>query len=362
MGWLTHPLGQYTVGWALLTALIAVISGFIGAGTKFLFDGLLTPQAAQTREARRLLALYTTPLTRSAEALERLINHFIRGLAERAYHDSEYYRLSTLYAFANYLAWVELVERDFGFVSLDSTRKTRTFKRRFYGFFRALTSQAYFRWADGRADVDAAAVTASAVPRNMLRAIGEVMVDDVRERRVKSFTDFTLEYSREPQFARWFTDLDRVLNAAEDGDSFAKDRLIAAGANLRALVVTLDPKNRTDSSRHIENRRRIAHPEVRAALDREFPGLIDTPRPAAARQQASRLGQAGEHDGEHGEHGDRGQARAEADGTGHEPDHRRPEQEAGVAEGGRDGHPVRSGELADPGHRGGEGVGDAEAG
>ncbi len=169
MGWLTHPLGQYTVGWALLTALIAVIGGFIGAGTKFLFEGLLTPQVAQSREARRLLALYTTPLTRSAEALERLINNFIRSTGERAYHDSQYYRLSALYAFADYLGWVELVERDFGFVSLDSTRKTRTFKRRFYGFFRALTSQAYFRWADGQAGIDPAAVTSSAVPRNMLR-------------------------------------------------------------------------------------------------------------------------------------------------------------------------------------------------
>ncbi len=286
MGWLTHPLGQYTVGWALLTALIAVIGGFIGAGTKFLFEGLLTPQVAQAREARRLLALYTTPLTRSAEALERLINNFIRNADERAYHDSEYYRLSVLYTFADYLAWVELVERDFGFVSLDSTRKTRTFKRRFYGFFRALTSQAYFRWADGRAGIDPAAVTGSAVPRNMLRAIGEVMVDDVAERRTKSFTGFSLQYSRDPQFARWFADLDRVLNAAEDGDSFARDRLIAAGANLRALVVTLDPKNRNDSPRHIENRRRIAHLEVRAELEREFPALIDTPRPAAVRQQA----------------------------------------------------------------------------
>jgi hypothetical protein len=287
MGWLTHPLGQYTVGWALLTALIAAVGGFIGAGTKFLFEGLLTPQAAQSREARRLLALYTTPLTRSAEGLERLINNFVRGAAERAYHDSEYYRLSALYAFGDYLAWVELVERDFGFVSLDSTRKTRTFKRRFYGFFRALTSQAYFRWADARTDIDAVAVTGSAVPRNMLRAIGEVMVDDVAERRTKSFTDFALQYSSDPQFARWFADLDRVLNAAEDGDGFARDRLIAAGANLRALVVTLDPKNRNDSPRHIENRRRIAHPEVRAELEREFPGLVDTPRPAAARQQAS---------------------------------------------------------------------------
>jgi hypothetical protein len=216
---------------------------------------------------------------------------------------------------------------------MDGTRETRTFKKRFYGFFAALTSQAYFRWAHGRADIDDAAVLSSAVPRNMLRAIGEVMVDNVAERRTKSFTDFSLEYCRDPQFARWFADLDRVLNAAEGGDGFARDRLIAAGANLRALVVTLDPKDRTASNRHIENRQRIMHPEVRAELEHEFPHLIDTPRPAAVRQPGSGAGQAGEHNGEQREHGDGGQAGTEADGTGHEPDHWRPEQEAGIAEG-----------------------------
>jgi hypothetical protein len=279
MGWLSRPLGEYTIGWALLSALItAVIGGFIGAGLKFLFEGLLTPQVAQSREARRLLALYTAPLTRSAEALERFINNFIRNVDERSYHDVEYYRLSALYAFGEYLAWVELVERDFGFVSLDSTRKTRKFKQRFYGFFRALTSQAYFRWADDRDDIDPAAVMESAVPRNMLRAIGEVMVDDARERRTKSFTEFTLQFTRDAQFARWFADLDRVMNEAEDGNGFARDRLIAAGANLRALVVFLDTKNRNDSPRHIENRRRITHQNVRALLEREFASLVDTPR------------------------------------------------------------------------------------
>jgi hypothetical protein len=281
MGWLSHSLGQYTVGWALITA---VIGGFIGAGAQFLFEGLLTPRVAQAREARKLLALYTAPLTRSAESLERLINNFIRNVAERPYQDSGYYRLSALYTFGEYLAWVELVERDFGFVSLDSTRETRRFKQRFYGFFRALTSQAYFRWAEQGSAAERAAATDSAVPRNMLRAVGEVMVDDRQERRTRSFTEFAVAFERDAQFARWFSELDRMLSEAEEGGTFARDRLIAAGANLRAFVVFLDPKNRNESPRHIENRSRLAHPEVRRQLESEFPELVDTPRarPAAA--------------------------------------------------------------------------------
>src|SRR5262249_19834739 len=132
----------------------------------------------------------------------------------------------------------------------------------------------------------------SAVPRNMLRAIGEVMVvDDQQGRRTKSFTDFTVQFATDAQFARWFADLDRVLNEAEDGNSFARDRLIAAGANLRALLVLLDPKNRNGSPRHIENRKRITYQDVRILLEDEFPRMVDTRRVSAVRRARSRAAQ-----------------------------------------------------------------------
>jgi hypothetical protein len=118
----------------------------------------------------------------------------------------------------------------------------------------------------------------------MLRAIGEAMVDDDGERRTKEFTQFVLLFEKDAQFARWFGELDAMLLRAERGDPFACDRLIAAGANLRALVVFLDPRNTANTPRHMENRRRIAHAEVRAQLEREFPQLLDQGPPANTRR------------------------------------------------------------------------------
>lgn len=274
--WLTHAFGQFTVGWALISA---VIGGAVGAGIKFLFEGLLTPGLNRKREARRLIDLYTAPLRRSAEALERQLNNLVRNVARASYRDSPYYRLSTLYTFGEYLAWIKLIERDFGFVDYGSSRRSQEFSKLLYGLFRALTSFAYFRWARDRKDIPESSIEDSGVPRNMLRAIGEAMVDDGGERRTKEFTQFVLSFEKDAQFARWFQELDAMLLGAEQGDLFARDRLIAAGANLRALVAFLDPDNKTNSPRHLENRWRITHPEIREQLEREFPGLVDRDRP-----------------------------------------------------------------------------------
>jgi predicted nucleic acid-binding protein len=71
---------------------------------------------------------------------------------------------------------------------------------------------------------------------------------------------------------------------------------------------------------------------------------------------------AGEHRRYQSQQGDGGQARAQPDRPREEPDHRRSEQEAGVAEGrgGRD--PVRPGNQASARHGRGEHVGHAETG
>lgn len=270
--WLTHAFGQFTLGWVLISS---VVGGAVGAGLKFLFEGLLTPRLTRRREARRLIDLYTAPLTRSAEALERLINNHVRNFDRGSYEQSPYFRLSTLYNFGEYLAWIKLIERDFGFVDYGSSRRSREFSKLLNGLFKALTSFAYFRWVEGSVDIPDGAVEGSRVPRNMLRAIGEAMVDDSGERRTKEFTQFVLLFEKDDQFARWFRELDVMLLRAEQGNLFARDRLIAAGANLRALVVFLDPHNRANVPRHMENRKRIAHDQVRAALEEEFPQLLD---------------------------------------------------------------------------------------
>lgn len=97
---------------------------------------------------------YTTPILRSAEALERRINNAVRNGDRGWYVRSGYYRLSTLYVFAEHLAWIRLVERRFGFLPFESTRKGKVFGERLNGIFKALASYAYFRWAKGAKEAE----------------------------------------------------------------------------------------------------------------------------------------------------------------------------------------------------------------
>lgn len=265
MGWLTTSFEQYTLMWVVLSALAG---GLIGSFTKFLFEDILRPWLGWRRDGRQLSRTFTRPLERTAESLERQINNFVRNVDRDWYRDSEYYKLSTLYAFAEFLAWVQLLEKRLGFVAIERSRSGRRFNHRLNGLYRALTSFRYFRWV-----VDQDSVASSAVPRRILGAIGEIMiVSSEKEAQVYQFSDFCVRYSNDAQFANWFKDLDRFLLAATPSNPLHWDRLIAAGVNLRLLVGELSPKvarrqmevSNLDltSAQEVKD---ILHEEVRAA-------------------------------------------------------------------------------------------------
>jgi len=268
MSWLARSFDQYTIAWLLITS---IIGGIVGASIKFIFEGLLAPHVSSKRDVRRLVNLYTAPLLRSAETLERRINNLLRNNAKAWYSSSEYYRMSTLYSFAEYLGWVKAIERDFGFVPYEGIRRGKQFNRHLYGLFRALSSFAYFRWCE-----DETAVEESLVPRDMLKAIGEAMTRDVPDRHVKEFTQFLYSYANDATFARWFLELDQFLLKSGLDSVLRLERLIAAGANLRALIAFLDPKGKSVEKRQIANLESIKHIEVRDELEKEFPMLLPT--------------------------------------------------------------------------------------
>ena len=180
---------------------------------------------------------FAVPLLRSGETLERRINNMVRNADRDWYAKDDFYRLSILYAFGEHLAWIRVVERRFGFVPVEAMPRGKFFTRRLNGIFRALTSHAYFRAEDSEN------VIASAIPRLMLAAIGEAMAAEDGE-KVLEFTEFATRYVNDAQFCRWFAGLDDFLRRAKPGASLSWDRLIIAGAELRALLGFLDPKAR----------------------------------------------------------------------------------------------------------------------
>jgi hypothetical protein len=246
--------------WALIAS---VVGGFVGAGVKFTFEDVLRPKLGWRRDTQHVVRRFTTPLTRSAEALERRINNLVRNEDEHWFETSEYYRLSTLYVFGEHLGWIRLIERRFGFVPIEAMHSGRAFTERLNGVFRGLTSFAYFRsYQSG--DVDN-----SAVPRLMLTAIGEAMAATDRE-SVIEFTEFATRYVSDPQFARWFADLDQFLRRVHPEYPLSWDRALIVGAELRALLAFLDPKGRLVQRRPLPNLNRLVTPGLRDQIIKEL--------------------------------------------------------------------------------------------
>ncbi|MEU0505457.1 hypothetical protein [Nocardia sp. NPDC005998] len=263
--WLTRSFQQYTVIWIVVSSLVG---GVIGSGVKFVFEDLLRPVFGARRETRVTIRKYTTPLVRSAESLERRINNFVRNRTEDWYASSDYYRLSTLYCFADYLAWVRVIEEEFGFLPYESSRYGRRFNQRFRGPFKALSSFSYFHWSH-----DTAAVDSSQLPRLILTAMGEVALDAEGTAPMR-FSQFALAHERDAQLRRWYADLDAFLRQATEGKPYVIDRLIAAGANLRALIAFLDSTGSLVPERRISNIELMPHPEVATRVRADFPELF----------------------------------------------------------------------------------------
>jgi hypothetical protein len=258
VGWLTGSFQQYSIAWILVSAFVG---GVVGSATKFLFEDVFRPRLGLRRDAKAVLARFTTPLLRSSETLERQINNFVRNADKDWYRTSEYYRLSTLYAFAEHLAWVRLVERRLGFIAIEHSRRGRRLDEGLNGLFRAMSSFRYFRWSS-----DEAAVERSAVPRRLFTAMGEItIVKEDGEDAVMEFSDFCIRCVNDQQFRHWFHELNGFLEGVRD-DSFRWDRLIAAGANLRALVRLLGSNRRIGRDAGLANLDRIHHEQVRKYL------------------------------------------------------------------------------------------------
>jgi hypothetical protein len=270
MSWLTNSFSEYTVIWLLLSS---VLGGFVGAGITFVREDLLRPFVSNRRETERVVKRYTTPLLRSAEALERRINILVRNERRGWYEDDEYYRMSTLFVFGQYLGWVHILEREFGFLPVESLRKGKEFQHHLNGLFRALSSFSYFR---SYPDQDAVGV--SQVPRLMLTAVGESVTIIDESPRTMDFTDFLQRYGRDAQFRRWFAELDEFLRLAHPTDPVRWDRLIAGGANLRALTAFLDPDGRMVSRRPVANLQLASSADTRTQLEEDLGSLLHVPR------------------------------------------------------------------------------------
>jgi len=262
-------IGESPFVWLLLSSTLGVLAG---AFIRFGFEDLLRPFVGSRLEARQVARKYTVPLLRSAEALERRINILVKSEADRWFETDEYFRLSTLYVFGEYLGWIRILEQSFGFLPFESSRKGKKFQKRLRGFFLALSSHTYF---EEKAPEEA--IGASSIARFKLTAIGEMMLT-ADQRKVIEYTNFVQKYRSDIEYRSWFADLAVFLEAATSEDPLRWDRLILMGANLRALIRFLDPHGAMVKRRKVYNLERLHHTDVIELLRARFPELIPAPK------------------------------------------------------------------------------------
>jgi hypothetical protein len=260
----------------LWIAISAGLGGVIGALINFVFQQVLTPHLEHQRRAKQALRRYCHPLLRAADKLDRRLENFI-NFADKGWFgdpDDDYYRLSTLYLFGVYFGWCKILE-DEAFLEYESSnKKARLFNIRFYTVFKAITGFHYFSEVpDGQLEL----IEQAAVPRLVLTAIGELMMEERTDKgespNIIKFTDFTKRYQSSPEFQRWFFYIERLLKDVRPTPKSARwNRIIVFAAMLRSFTLFLDPEHRVISPREISYLSHL-HPQVRSYLEKEMHGL-----------------------------------------------------------------------------------------
>ncbi|MBN1273447.1 MAG: hypothetical protein JXB26_14360 [Candidatus Aminicenantes bacterium] len=203
--------------------------------------------------------------------MENMIRFIERGWYEDQKDD--YYRLSTLYLFGNYLGWCKTLE-DVAFLEFEtSNRKAREFSIHFYRVFKTLTGFWYFSGLD---EGEIEGVEEATVPRLALTAIGELMIQGYSQDKNKmpnilGFVEFSKRMQDSTEFQKWFGYLESgiLINCCPSKTSARWNRLLVVAAMLRAFVVFLDPEKRQTSSRQIPYLKRI-HPKVAEKVQGEL--------------------------------------------------------------------------------------------
>ncbi|MGW6954111.1 hypothetical protein [Streptomyces chartreusis] len=214
---------------ALVTAVASVtttlLAGYFGPRWK---DRVDTRRAAQER-SEQLLAQYSEPLARAAFDLQsRIYNICMLDFMTDSELSGEYRRLSTLWFFAQFLAWGEILRREVQIIDYGDVRKTAAFQQRLFDVTEIL------------AHGPSASHGLFHLYRAEQRAIGELMVmeraAEGRSSDSMGYAEFVQRIEGDPVFARWFEPLDADIGRLTDGASVGVRAVLVQ----RALVGLID--------------------------------------------------------------------------------------------------------------------------
>jgi hypothetical protein len=229
---------------SLLTAAVALVSIYLSArasrGTARLTYELDMAKARATKEqmVEELMSRYREPLLRAAFDLQsRIYNIIKQGFlvrygAEGRPHEREYARDNTVFLFAEYFGWVEILRRDVQFLDVGDVERNHLLVQRLEHISDAFATDRLIGDPTFR------------VFRGKQRALGELMIDETRtvdgRRQCVGYAQFHTRLRSDAAFAEWFQPLcEDVSNLTSDG-AHNYDRLTALQHALIDLITFLD--------------------------------------------------------------------------------------------------------------------------
>ncbi len=231
---------------SVISAAVAV--GSVGVSTWAAFKSARLNQEFQLAQAaaskeqlvEEVMSKYREPLARAAFDLQSRIYNIIKNRflirygAEGREHEQVYARESTLFVFAEYFGWVEILRRDVQFLDLGDVGRNRALVERLEAIGDAFASD--------RKVLD----PSFRIFRGEQRALGELMIptpedtESAARRACIGYAHFRGRLRQDPEFAAWFRPLDEDVAAlTKDGDH-SYERLTKLQHALVDLILFLD--------------------------------------------------------------------------------------------------------------------------
>jgi hypothetical protein len=192
--------------------------------------------ATKADEAARVVAKYRDPLLRSAYDLQSRIYNVYRPGGFGGGRDPEYFRLNTLFLFAEFLAWLEIIRREVQFLDLGAVQETKNLSRMLQEVQDQMSTTSRLR-------------DNIYLYRGHQRAIGELMLVPREGQTTAGPRYECMGYAafvaaqEDPAFAKWFTRLGDAIDRLRLDKRNRPQRLVRVQHALIDLIDLLDPNH-----------------------------------------------------------------------------------------------------------------------
>ncbi|MBE9004923.1 hypothetical protein IQ259_07705 [Fortiea sp. LEGE XX443] len=233
---------------AIIAAIVAVISAAISIYGQIsvarLSDQLAKKREAESREAQTaaVMSKYRDPLLRSVIDLQSRLfnihkNRVLQNFDQRSLSEQDYLINNTLYVFAEYFGWVEILRREIQFLDFGDLELNRHLTELFVNITKAFGTSR----VNGKDNFD----PTFQLFNGEQRAIGEIMMksrstDQMLGYECIGYAEFVRKMS-DPDFVRWFTKLKKDLDLIIKDSKIGGDRLVLIHSRLIDLLDFLDP-------------------------------------------------------------------------------------------------------------------------